>query len=90
MFNALAVSTRELELESAELLPSRETLCVTRFHPGYGSHGYGAYCRGHGDGCGYGYGNGEGYGYGGGDGCGYGGGEGYGFTEGYGYGDGCN
>ena len=32
MFNALAVSMRELELESAELLPSRETLCVTRWH----------------------------------------------------------
>jgi hypothetical protein len=32
-----SVSMRELELESAELLPSRETLCVTKFHPGHGS-----------------------------------------------------
>lgn len=32
-----SVSMRELELECAELLPSRETLCVTKFHPGHGS-----------------------------------------------------
>jgi hypothetical protein len=30
MFNEPAISMRELELESAELLPSRETLCVSR------------------------------------------------------------
>ncbi len=30
MFNEPAISTRELELETAELLPSRETLCVSR------------------------------------------------------------
>src|SRR5262249_36813320 len=42
MFNEPAVSMRELELESAELLPSRETLCVTRWHLGHGSdNGYG-------------------------------------------------
>lgn len=32
-----SVTMRELELESAELLPSRETLCVTKFHPGHSS-----------------------------------------------------
>jgi hypothetical protein len=30
MFNEPAISMRELELESAELLPSRETLCVSQ------------------------------------------------------------
>ena len=29
-----AVTMRELELESAELLPSRETLCSGNYHPG--------------------------------------------------------
>lgn len=31
-----AVTMQELELEQAELLPSRETLNCWRFHPGYG------------------------------------------------------
>ena len=52
MFNALAVSMRELELESAELLPSRETLCVTRWHISHHSHGSDG-------GQGQGYGHGE-------------------------------
>ncbi len=29
-----AVTMQDLELESAELLPSRETLCVSNYHPG--------------------------------------------------------
>jgi hypothetical protein len=33
MSNDLAVSMGELERETAELLPSRETLCVSRWHP---------------------------------------------------------
>jgi len=37
MSNESAVSMRELELESAELLPARETLCVTRCHPAHSS-----------------------------------------------------
>ena len=36
MSNELAVTMHELELECAELLPSRETLCVSRCHPGSG------------------------------------------------------
>ncbi len=36
MTNDLAVSMDELERESAELLPSRETLCVSNYQ---GSHG---------------------------------------------------
>jgi hypothetical protein len=106
MFNALAVSMRELELESAELLPSRETLCVTRWHHGSG-HGYsdGGHSHGH---SGHGYGHSghshgdhrygdprgcdDGYGYGDGNGCGYGDGNGWGYGDGngWGYGDGCN
>ncbi|MGH3251696.1 MAG: hypothetical protein ACRDOI_36560 [Trebonia sp.] len=35
MSNDLAVSMDELERESAELLPSRETLCVSRWHPAH-------------------------------------------------------
>lgn len=35
MSNDLAMTMDELELESAELLPSRETLCVSR----WGGHG---------------------------------------------------
>lgn len=31
-----AVTMQELELETAELLPARETLLVCRFHPRYG------------------------------------------------------
>ncbi len=33
-----AVTTQELELEHAELLPSRETLCVS--HHGYGGNSF--------------------------------------------------
>ena len=32
-----AVTTQDLELEHAELLPSRETLCVSRCHGSQGS-----------------------------------------------------
>jgi hypothetical protein len=32
-----AISMTELELEHAELLPSRETLCVSRCHPSCGT-----------------------------------------------------
>ena len=32
-----AVTMKELELEHAELLPSRETLCVSKCHPSCGS-----------------------------------------------------
>jgi hypothetical protein len=38
MSNETVVSMRELELEAAELLPSRETLNVSKCHPS--SHGY--------------------------------------------------
>jgi hypothetical protein len=38
MSNDLAVSMDELERESAELLPSRETLCAWN----YGGHGHGS------------------------------------------------
>ena len=34
MSNDLAMSMDELERESAELLPSRETLCVSSYHSG--------------------------------------------------------
>ncbi|HEY6497381.1 MAG TPA: hypothetical protein VIZ43_29230 [Trebonia sp.] len=37
MSNDLAVSMDELERESAELLPNRETLCVPRCHAGNSS-----------------------------------------------------
>jgi hypothetical protein len=37
MSNESAVSMRELEMESAELLPSRETLCVVKSHPSHSS-----------------------------------------------------
>ncbi|HEY6791165.1 MAG TPA: hypothetical protein VI365_28040 [Trebonia sp.] len=32
-----AITMKELELEHAELLPSRETLCVSKCHPSYSS-----------------------------------------------------
>ena len=93
MFNEPAISMRELELESAELLPSRETLCVTRWHLGCGEHRGFGFGRGE---RGFGFGRGEGgqvssFGFGGG--CeggqvgtfGFGGGEGGGF----GFGGGC-
>jgi len=35
MSNDLAMTMDELERESAELLPSRETLCVSKWHPGH-------------------------------------------------------
>ena len=98
MFNSV-VSMRELELEleSVQLLPRRETLCVMRFHAGHGH----AYDNGYGNGD-NGYGNGDGgcgdngcggdnYGYD--NGCG---GDNYGYDNGYddgcgdNYDDGCN
>ena len=33
MSNELAISMDELAQESAELLPSRETLCMSKWHP---------------------------------------------------------
>ncbi|MGH3278691.1 MAG: hypothetical protein ACRDNW_06080 [Trebonia sp.] len=39
MSHSSAVSMQELELESAELLPGRETLCVTSCHPCGGGFG---------------------------------------------------
>lgn len=39
MSNSSAVSMQELELESAEMLPGRETLCVSSWHPGRGGFG---------------------------------------------------
>jgi hypothetical protein len=39
MSNSSAMSMQELEMESAELLPGRETLCVTCWHP----HGGGSF-----------------------------------------------
>ncbi|HUC24275.1 MAG TPA: hypothetical protein VMA73_16315 [Streptosporangiaceae bacterium] len=33
MSTDLAITMQELELEHAELLPNRETLCVSRCHP---------------------------------------------------------
>jgi hypothetical protein len=33
MSNSPAMSMQELELETAELLPGRETLCVSSYHP---------------------------------------------------------
>jgi len=92
MFNEPAVSMRELELESAALLPGRQTLMVLRWHHGW-SHsqdcGYSS-GDGGGDGCGDSYGDGGGDGcgdsYGGGDGCG----DSYGDGCGDSYGDGCD
>jgi hypothetical protein len=37
MSNESAVTMQDLELEHAELLPNRETLCVSRVHPGTGT-----------------------------------------------------
>jgi hypothetical protein len=45
MSNSSPMSMQELEMESAELLPGRETLCVTTFHP----HGGAAFDGGFGD-----------------------------------------
>ena len=70
MFNS-TVSMRELELETVQLLPRRETLCVMRLHAAHGG-GYGC---GDNYGCGsnygdsYGYGCGDSYSYG--NDCGY-------------------
>ncbi len=95
MLNKPAVSMRELELESAALLPSRETLCVLRWHTSHGGSSYGhhhGHCDGYGRDGGSSYGHHHGHGsWGRGDGCGdgggYGGGDGCG--DGGGYGDGC-
>ena len=40
MSNETAISMRELEAESAELLPSRETLCAPRCGGGHGSFSF--------------------------------------------------
>jgi hypothetical protein len=37
MSTEYAVTMQDLELEHAELLPGRETLCVGNYHPGVGS-----------------------------------------------------
>jgi hypothetical protein len=37
MSNESAVTMEELEREHAELLPGRETLCVSRCHPSHGA-----------------------------------------------------
>jgi len=39
MSNSTAMSMQELEMESAELLPGRETLCCTSWHPHGGGFG---------------------------------------------------
>lgn len=39
MSNDLAMTMDELERETAELLPARETLCVSRYH-GHGGNSY--------------------------------------------------
>ena len=76
MFNEPAVSMRELELESAALLPDRQTLMVLRWHHGWGHSQDCGYSSG--DGCG----GGDGYGDGCGDGCGDGdGGDSYGWDD---------
>ena len=49
MLNVRAVSMRELELESAQLLPRRETLMVLKWHASHGAYGDG------GGGCGDNY-----------------------------------
>jgi hypothetical protein len=78
MLNVRAVSMSELELESAQLLPVRETLMVARWHGGCSGSDYGYHHDG-GDGCGDGgdgggdYGDDDGGDYGG----DYGGGGGY-------------
>jgi hypothetical protein len=96
MLNKPAVSTRELELESGALLPSRETLCVTRFHHGFRYGHDRGYDRGCGDDRGsYGYGGDRGYAYGGDGGYSYGYGDGgdcggdYDFSSSFDFG-GCN
>ncbi len=35
--STVPVTTQDLELETAELLPSRETLCYWRYHPQAGN-----------------------------------------------------
>jgi len=47
-----AVTMQDFELEHAELLPGRETLCVSRWHPSCGSgSGFGFSQVGYGEGC---------------------------------------
>ena len=61
MVDQPAVSMRELELESAELLPGRETMFVIKWQLSHGDHG---------DGCGGGDHGDDGGDDDGGDGCG--------------------
>jgi hypothetical protein len=96
--SAVSMRELELELESVQLLPRRETLFVARFHGGhcggYG-YGYGGGNCGFDNGCGgaYGFDNGCGgnygfeTGYGFDNGCGFE--HGYGFETGYGFDNGC-
>jgi hypothetical protein len=43
MSNDLAMTMDELERESAELLPSRETLCVSKWGHSHGGNSYTSY-----------------------------------------------
>ena len=45
MSNDLAMTMDELEAESAELLPSRETLCVSRWGHSHGGNSFTASAR---------------------------------------------
>ena len=38
--STVPVTTQDLELETAELLPSRETLCVWKYHPSDSSNSF--------------------------------------------------
>jgi len=40
MSNVPAVTTQDLELEHAELLPSRETLCCCKSYPSHGGYSF--------------------------------------------------
>jgi hypothetical protein len=40
MSDDLAMTMEELTRESAELLPSRETLCCSKWHPSHGGNSY--------------------------------------------------
>jgi hypothetical protein len=43
MSNDLAMTMDELERETAELLPTRETLCVSKWHPHSSGNSYTSY-----------------------------------------------
>jgi hypothetical protein len=43
MSNDLAMTMDELERETAELLPARETLCVSKWHPHSSGNSYTSY-----------------------------------------------